>query len=439
MDSCFNCLTPCKHLVTVPGTGQKIVIKCENNQSMALKLKLCDYDFNVKAVDLCYRYGLDLFSIAADIAFLMDLYENGIISEKDTDGIQMKWKDTEAMLTMMGKIARREGCGELFAEGILKAAEKIGKGAEQYAYHTKGLEWTPYSRYNLEHSLGSAVSETGCSLRSCSGTLTFLLRQFPGVLPEELLEGLVKANFPPDLWSTVLDESAANNRMADLLEYQERATTHIPDLLGICKFCAGWLPFSLFRYDEMVKFVPLVTGKDIDREMLNRYSEKMVNLTRAYSVREGITRKDDLVSERLFSDSSPITGEPLNREVFDEQLDRYYQLHGWDKKGIPTRKKLEELGLKDVADELGKEKNHTKGELILKAARLLPNSRPNEFTYPSNWFPRSQHSHNLSSLTKMIRYSFVFKSVYCLYESPFHEETIISFLTEPRSPPILLK
>jgi aldehyde:ferredoxin oxidoreductase len=361
IESCYNCVTPCKHLVTVPGSGQKIVIKCENTQTIILRLKLCDYEFNVKAVDQCYRYGFDLFSIAADIAFLMDLYENGIISEKDTDGIQMKWKDGEAMLAMMGKIARREGCGELFGEGILKAAEKIGKEAEKYVYHTKGVEWIPYSHYELEHALGSAISETGCGLRSCSGTTTFLLHQFPGVIPNDLLEGLVKVNFPPDLWSAMLDERESKKRMADLLEYQERASTHIPDLLGICKFCAGWLPISMFRCEEMVKFVALVTGKDIDEEMLNRYSEKTVNLTRAYSVREGVSKKDDVVSERLFSDSSPITGKPLDRKEFDEQLDRYYHLHGWNKKGIPTRKKLEGLGLKDVADELEERKTIPKG------------------------------------------------------------------------------
>jgi len=355
VEGCYNCPAPCKYLVTVPETGQKIVIKCENNEQIILRLKLCDYEFNVKSVAQCYQYGLDLFSLAADVAFLMDLYEKGIITEKDTDGIPMRWKDGDAMLIMMEKIAKREGCGEIFAEGILKAAEKIGRGADKYVYHTKGLEWMSVSHYNIENALGCAVSETGCFLRACSGTLMALLRLLRSVIPRNALDAIIKMNFPPELWFKVLDEESYEGK-ADLMEYQERITNHIPDLLGTCKFLSGWLPFHFFHCDEMGKFIQLVTGEKIEGETLNRYSEKTANLARAYNVREGISRKDDTVSEILFREPSPLTGEPLDREKFDEQLDRYYQLHGWDKKGIPSRKRLEELELTYVADELEKRK-----------------------------------------------------------------------------------
>lgn len=353
LEGCYNCPAPCKYLVTVPDSGQKIVIKCENNESMILRLKLCDYEFNVKSVALCYQYGLDLFSVSADIAYLMDLYEKGIITEKDTDGIPLKWKDGQAFLTMMEKIAKREGCGELFAEGLLKAAEKIGRGAEKYAYHTKKLEWINFSHYNLETALGDAVSETGSGLRTNSATLMTIMRSLSNVVPRSALDMLIKMNFPKHLQMAVINKDASEGK-ADLLHHQERVTTQIPDLLGICKFLSGWLPFHFFYYDEMVKFLALVIGKDINGEMLDTYSERIINLTRSYNVREGITRKDDSVPEILFSEPSPITGEPLNRKEFDEQLDRYYQLHGWDMNGVPTRKQLEDIGLKDVADELGK-------------------------------------------------------------------------------------
>lgn len=351
LEGCFNCPAPCKYLVVDPSTGEKIVIKCENNEQVILRLKLCDYEFNVRAVALCYRYGLDLFSVSAQVAFLMDLYEKGIITEKDTDGIAMRWRDGEAMLTMMEKIARREGCGALFADGILKAADQIGKESQKYVYHTKGLEWMSVSHYNIENALGCAVSETGCGLRACSGTLMALLRNLRRVIPRNALDAVIKMNFPPDLWFKVLDDESYDGK-AEVIVYHERINNHIPDLLGTCKFLSGWLPFHFFHCDEMGKFIPLVTGKNIDGEALGRYAEKVSILARAYSVREGMRRKDDTVSEILFEEPSPLTGAPLDRKKFDEQLEKFYKLHGWDKNGIPTRERLEDLGLNDVVKDL---------------------------------------------------------------------------------------
>jgi aldehyde:ferredoxin oxidoreductase len=109
---------------------------------------------------------------------------------------------------------------------------------------------------------------------------------------------------------------------------------------------------AYYRADEMAKFTSMATGKNISLDMLCTYNERMDNLIRAFNVREGMTREDDVVPEIFFTEPSPLRGESLNRNKFNEILDEFYSLKGWDSNGIPTRKTLEKMGLDDVATDL---------------------------------------------------------------------------------------
>jgi len=353
--TCFNCAQACKHLILCPDIDGAIVLKCENKSEWLARSKKLDYGFTAKATLQCHKYGLDLMSTTAQVAFLMDLFDKGIITEKDTDGIRMEWKNLDAMYDMIQKIAMREGCGELFADGIVSAAKKIGNGADQYAYTTKGLEPPQFSHYRVDLALGAAISERGDSLRTTSAAVSLTLNSLPNVLPEKAIDGMIKRNFPPKFWEIMHDKFGYKGK-GTLLAYHERVSAHIPDILGLCKFIAGWMPFNYFLIDEMAELTSHVTGMDIDKKTLNTYSYRMSNLTRAFNLREGITRKDDTVPDILFKEPSLQTGEPLDRNKFDKIVDEFYSDYGWDENGIPTRKRLEELGLKYVADDLEKRK-----------------------------------------------------------------------------------
>jgi aldehyde:ferredoxin oxidoreductase len=252
----------------------------------------------------------------------------------------MKWKDGEAMYAMIEKIGGREGFGEIFAQGIVKAAEKIGRDADKYAYHVKGVELPDFSLYIPAVALGAALSERASTF-----------------------DGASAVSDSAETWELMAPHMAHDERIykeiAPLLKRHKGSYTDIPDMLGVCKFLAGWMPLPLgayYRVDEMAKFISIATGKDITLEMLYTYSERMDNLIRSFNVREGMTRKDDVVPEIFFTEPSPLRGESLNRKKFNEILDEFYSLKGWDSNGIPTRETLEKLGLKDVADDLEERK-----------------------------------------------------------------------------------
>jgi len=353
--TCFNCVQACKFLISCPEIDGSIAIKCENKDNWLTRLKLCDPLFLAKAANRCHRYGLDMMSTTAQISFLMELYEEGIITDRDTDGIPMKWKNQEAMYSMIEKIAMREGCGELFADGIVSAAEKIGRGAAGYALHVKGMELPQHSHYRIGWALGAAVSERGDQLRASTPVIGPIigpmLKRLPNLAGHGTVEGFIQKNYPREFWKTLADEHAYEGKPS-LLVYQERAVAHIPDILGLCKFMVGQLPFSYFKVDGMVKFLSSVTGMEVDEEQLNTYCERMTSLVRAFNVREGITKKDDTIPDMFFSKPSIVTGVTLDRKKFDEMVGEVYSLHGWDENGIPTRDRLEELGIKYVADDL---------------------------------------------------------------------------------------
>jgi aldehyde:ferredoxin oxidoreductase len=269
-----------------------------------------------------------MMSTSGQIAFLMDLYEKGIVTEKDTDGIPMKWDNVEAMYIMIEKIANRESCGAIFAEGIVKAAEKIGKGADKYAYHIRGLEPSSHSLYHPGWAVGSAISETGDAIRAGS---VFGRHHFPK--PE-----------------TDLHE-ALNNYL-----YTEKMSMHIPDFLGLCRFVVGYLPDPYYGVDTMAKLASCITGINIDEDMLYMYCDRKINLSRAFDVREGITRNDDSIPERFFKEPSPVKGKPLDRDTFNKMIEEAYAVRGWDSNGIPKRETLLKVGLEDVADDLEERK-----------------------------------------------------------------------------------
>jgi len=164
-------------------------------------------------------------------------------------------------------------------------------------------------------------------------------------------------------WRAVVARQAAGKSdiydgIASIMEQHRKSYSDIPDMLGLCRMVAGWLPQSLgcyYKIDEMPRFLTLVTGKETDMETLGICRERMDNLLRAFNVREGMARKNDVVPEIFFSKPSHTTGTPVDRDKFNSMISDFYSVKGWDTNGTPTRVTLEKLGLKDVADSLAKQ------------------------------------------------------------------------------------
>jgi aldehyde:ferredoxin oxidoreductase len=272
-------------------------------------------------------YGLDTISTGVAIAFATELYEKGIISKSETDGLELRWGDPEVMVELVRRIALRIGIGNLLGEGVKRAAEIIGRGAEKYAMHVKGMELPGYDPRSVKaHGLNFATSPIGGS--HCIGWNKFEILGVPRKVDPLAVEG------KDELTKSVQDETAA-------------AETAV--------FCNFPLSNEMVTMDLYSKLLYSATGieKFKNPKYLWLVGERIFNLERAYSIREDPSANKDAMPDRILKE--PVPREPSKGHIFelDTLLQNYYKLRGWNKQGIPTKEKLEMLGLAEVANQLG--------------------------------------------------------------------------------------
>jgi aldehyde:ferredoxin oxidoreductase len=275
-----------------------------------------------KAHLMCDDLGLDGISAGNVVAFAMECYELGLITKEQTGGIELNWGDPEAEMALLKKIAYREDIGNVLAEGVKIAAEKIGGGAPDFAMHVKGL---PLPAYEPRGALGQA--------------LAFAIADLGGSHCRAWTYGEEITNPKFDRFST--------EGKAELVKNNMRMRT-LPDILGYCRF-------FLASYDDYAKAMSALTGWNITGEELMTVPDKITTLTRAFNVREGFGRKDDMLPPRAMKEpvmDGSTKGRMINKEELDKMLDEYYLLMGWDKDGIPKKETLEKYGMTDVAEKL---------------------------------------------------------------------------------------
>lgn len=282
----------------------------------------------IAADALCDRLGLDTISMGVVVGFVMELYEKGIVSAKDLDGLKPEWGDHEVLFKLIEKVAKREGIGNILAEGTRKASQLIGKGAEYYAMASKGLEFPGYEpRAAKAHGLGYAVSNIGGS-------------HMYGYVRQELA-GFMQPREIDRFTDDGKGDMAGWNQIKKAVE-----ETGI-----LCGFAAANVTEQLIcdLYVSATGRSDLAEAKNMDK-----FGERIVCLERCFNVREGFSRKDDTLPERMFKEplrnAGPSTGQVIRK--MDSLLDEYYDFMGYDKNGIPTVEKLNELGLSDVAPEM---------------------------------------------------------------------------------------
>jgi aldehyde:ferredoxin oxidoreductase len=338
---CYCCPNRCMNFLNVPELG-KGVTSCEPFSGFTGAVWNLDMDTFWEATLMVNKMGMDCTETSASIGLLMELYHDKLITDKDTDGIAMERGSKEAILGIINKIAAREGIGDLLAEGPMKTAEKFGPEAVEKVDICKGLSPHAYEFRSFKGSgLMQAVGHRGDPL-----PLRGSLLEVDWHFAKDWFQQVGKEQFG-DEQAAIPTSYVGKARSAVLSEHMER----VADNMGICK----WL-YGLFIYNDVnmaCDIFNLATGKEWSIEEILKTSERVRNLERMFDVRQGLRRKDDSLPKKFFEqplENGPYKGEVLDEGKFEQMKDEYYEIRGWDKQtGIPTKEKLVELGLDDVA------------------------------------------------------------------------------------------
>jgi len=327
---CTGCPCRCEHIAEVPeGVFKGAIARVEYEPTMAFG-PYCGVDrldAVIKAIEYCNLYGVDAIGTGIVVGFGMECYEKGLITKEDTGGLELEFGNAEAMVEMVRKISFREDVGDLLAEGVKRASEKIGQGSDHFAMHIKGLEVTGYEIRGLKTcALGYAVSRRGADHQR-------------------------HGSYGWDLGGKV-DRFSVDKGRGKLVMGDED-TYCIFDSMILCKFTR-----RIWDNDLIARVYSLVTGIPMTGEELRMAGERMSNLARLYNIREGLTRKDDTLPPRVMKDPIPsgiAKGSHIPQEELDILLDGYYEARGWTNEGVPTKAKIEELGLEEYMEIIGKE------------------------------------------------------------------------------------
>jgi len=294
-----------------------------------------DIEAIIKANYLCNIFGLDTISTGVSIAFAMECYEKGVITEKDTDGLILKWGNAKVMVQLIEKIARKEGIGELLAQGVKRMAEQLGPKAEEMAIHVKGME-VPAHEPRSESKLMAiqyAVSPRGaCHMHPNWASIWDF---------GKLDLGIKEFGLP---WpSTDPHEESPQKGIA----YRYVALEgEISEILGTCIFYAWGTENTCITPQLYAEIVSTLTGWNVTAIELLTAAERSFNLKRCFNAREGFDRKDDKLPKRFAQAIPDGPSKGIKVENLDVMLDAYYEAMGWDKKtGLPNSEKLKELGL----------------------------------------------------------------------------------------------
>jgi aldehyde:ferredoxin oxidoreductase len=333
MDNCFGCPVRCKKRIQLEKPYKVDPIyggpEYETLAALGSNCGIDDVEAVIRANELCGRYGLDTISAGVAISFAMECFEKGILTIKDTDGLDLSFGNIPGMLEMVERIALRKGLGDLLAEGVKRAAEKIGKGSEKFAMHVKGEEIPMHDpRYKQAMGLHYSVHATGAD--HCTGVHDDLINRYT---PDWERVGIPES----------IPVSEMSPRKARML-YQVGLGRQLPNHLGYCLF----LPWSDKQISEAME---AITGWPMSSYKLMKAAERGLTLARIFNLREGFSAKEDSLPDRFTSSplDSPLKGAGVDPEKLSEAQKVYYQMLGWNESGIPTYGRLVELNIEWAA------------------------------------------------------------------------------------------
>jgi aldehyde:ferredoxin oxidoreductase len=345
-DTCYACTIRCKRVVEITDGPYKVDPhyggpEYETTSTFGNYCGVSDLAAISKANELCNKYGMDTISCGATIAWAMECFEEELVTVEDTGGIQLRYGNAEAMVKMVEMIAKREGFGDILAEGSAYAAAKIGRGTEAFLITSKNQE-APAHMPQVKRSLALiyAVNPFGADHQSHEHDPSY--RDYP-----ERMAQLGLHDPQPKL--------ALN---AEMVRYA-MVTQHlysVMDSINVCQFVYG-PAWQLYGPDQLVKAAQAVTGWDVSLYELMKVGERRLNMMRAFNAREGIGREADTLPKKFFTrplKGGKSDGYVIDRDEWQQAVDSYYAMCGWDvQTGYPTRAKLESLGIGWVANEIG--------------------------------------------------------------------------------------
>jgi len=331
---CFACPLHCSKIGMIKrGPYKGTVCDTVEYENVGLLGTNCAVD-NVDALaysqNLCDRLGLDASTTGNIIGFAMECFEKGIITKKDLGGLDLSFGNWKNMMELINMIAYRKGIGNLLAEGVMRAAKKIGKGTENFAIHIKGLEspaWAPRGTPGVGLALMTA-DRGGCHQRANPVATEVFGLAWPGGYETERVS--IKGK-------------------PDLVIWEQHHYAALYSLLMCEIFSHGGI-----NNDSYASLFSAVTGWDATYStLLSEYGERIWNMTRMFNWREGFQREHDTVPPRFKEPlpSGPAKGHKFTDEDINKMLDEYYSKRGWDEQGKPTKEKLIELGLDSMASD----------------------------------------------------------------------------------------
>ncbi len=330
-ESCYACPIRCKKIVQINDQWHVDPLyggpEYETLASFGSNCGVDDVKAICKANEICNKYSIDTISAGVSISFAMECYENGLLTDKDTGGLKLNFGNAKAMVELVKMISKREGLGNILAEGVKRAAEKINNGAQKYAMHVKGQE-IPMHEPRLKRALGLgyAVSPTGAE-HMANLHDTALINE------EDVLYFSSFGILEP----LSLEDLGAKKVRA--LVYQINWQVLLNTLL-ICYF-APW------NHNQSTEILRATTGWNTSMWELMKVGERITTMARVFNIREGFTKNDDWLPERFFQPqtSGALSKSAVDPEKFKKARKKYYEMMSWDENGIPTKTKLEELDI----------------------------------------------------------------------------------------------
>src|SRR6056297_1854136 len=336
--ACFSCTIPCSRFIEVD-EGEYKGLKSEGPEFEGLagfssRVGVNSIEASLKAIDMCNRLGMDVISTSECISFAQELYQRGILKKDDVDGLDLTWGNEKSILELIRKISSIEGFGDILADGVREAARKIGKKSNKYAMHVKGLEIFQADPRGLKgYALGFATATRGGDHLRSEPSFEFL---------EDAEEGIRRFGTADSAFRLKY-----KGKGKVVKHYEERCA--LADSLGVCKNTITNM--EILPFDQAAELLNALNKSSYYKETLIKAAERIVNIERAYIVREGIRREDDTLPNRFLEEPLPDgCGESSGSVVeLEPMLDEYYEAHEWDRvSGIQSMKKLKELGLIEI-------------------------------------------------------------------------------------------
>jgi len=325
--TCFSCPIHCwKEVEIEEGPHAGTVTRApeyETAASLGALLMIDDPNYLATAEYLCNEYGIDVISAGVTIAWATEAFERGLLTEGDTDGLRLRWGDPEVVLELIERISRREGFGDLLAEGCRRASEAIGRGSEELAMHVKGVE-VPMHDPRAFKGMGLQYATSNRGADHLQGTF-FRIEQGERVPDLGIHERVDRFTTRGKAWM-----------VAVMQDWHE-----VLDSVGLCKF-VGIAP------GHVAAFYTLVTGIVKRVPDLREAGERIFNLKRMFNVEAGISREDDTLPKRFLREPLKEGGARGQVVELDVMLEEYYRHRGWDERGVPTPETLARLRLAGI-------------------------------------------------------------------------------------------